>query len=548
MLIHFFCLCCYVTNSDATLPFLKSILLRRYSRLDSTYSLTSRFPELSLFFKSRSVLASGIFSPQSLQLQAPLMVTNNNSDVPLDATTAAVNAAKLANNCRMEWPSTGSDDEHSSEDERSDVDDNDNDEDDHNDDDDDANDKVTSKGDRGESKRSRGMTQDDDDLKRDVSVSFSKSATRDSYGLLGGRQRIHQCRAVHDASSSQTQTVTIDNLVQLRTALDMPSIAPTSFDPFSNEIVRVHRKDKKGQPKNLEIIDIEDVDWIEAYFGRAMHSLPEDRAVTCPFITKVDDIGWGDPFAESDRLLSCFGLLPPLYFAAYNAIEHRNVYSPIHGKDLGCFLHDTTVKAASSRTISKSATEDDGTGRTSTHLLVITWLVNLIRSPLSYQMRHYYFDTFISPREIPVCQPTDVNGHVVAYCLARNCPVLDSRVRLLRNQDHEHPNLASIIERKDDKYGMHIVSSDTLEKMRELGLTFERLDKADAYQNGNIDNSELFHEIIERFSDTSHFIYVQGLATIDNSLLKWLAEYTVSLPSIVYCQFVFNLLWLFHHL
>ncbi len=124
----------------------------------------------------------------------------------------------------------------------------------------------------------------------------------------------------------------------------------------------------------------------------------------------------------------------------------------------------------------------------------------------------------------------ELNLLVIAHCVAKALPYPNDVKELFSSAWHVDPSFLPFIARKNDTYGVHIVRGGTLKTLKAYYARVVECDLGYDNTTRSKDNAGLYLSIINNFSDFVWLVYVTGLREIEDSLLKWLAEYTRAHP------------------
>ena len=178
---------------------------------------------------------------------------------------------------------------------------------------------------------------------------------------------------------------------------------------------------------------------------------------------------------------------------------------------------------------------------------LLRWLVDLVRSPLPTAAIHWFLDKLengATTQSVPsLTSSVNANGQaseneiggnlnllVIAHCIAKALPSPNEAKSLFSSAFHIPPSFLRFTNRKNDIYGIHIVRGGTLKELQDHGAVVEVCDLGYDALTRSKDNASMYLSIIKLFSKFIWLVYVIGLDTIDDALLKWLAEYTRAHP------------------
>jgi hypothetical protein len=178
---------------------------------------------------------------------------------------------------------------------------------------------------------------------------------------------------------------------------------------------------------------------------------------------------------------------------------------------------------------------------------LLRWLVDLVRSPLPTAAIHWFLDKLengATTQSVPsLTSSVNANGQaseneiggnlnllVIAHCIAKALPSPNEAKSLFSSAFHIPLSFLRFTNRKNDIYGIHIVRGGTLKELQDHGAVVEVCDLGYDALTRSKDNASMYLSIIKLFSKFIWLVYVIGLDTIDDALLKWLAEYTRAHP------------------
>lgn len=254
-----------------------------------------------------------------------------------------------------------------------------------------------------------------------------------------------------------------------------------------------------------------------------------------------------------------------LYFVPLDTRQLKIHYSDAHGLPIAYVFHSRLLEKSMNKlrdrelqkTNSSKQTQDQGnTDRESKRIEVevehrdglLGWLAKVARSPLPATVKQFMMNTlrnssasFIAPhltrREINHdrsgngdLEAEDINLLIIANCVAASMPS-EEPVRRQLVKVYTLPIYAhKFIERKNDLYGVHIVRRQERQELDRYGITYVDCDLGhDSLINAR-DDASMYLRIIGCFSEFTWLVWVRGLPTINDQLLKWIAEYTKHHP------------------
>jgi len=249
-----------------------------------------------------------------------------------------------------------------------------------------------------------------------------------------------------------------------------------------------------------------------------------------------DEVGFGRHTIAPGYIVVGLGVTPPLLVASLEQSIHKNHYHPVDGKTLAYLLHPRLLKRVEPDVAAKgivSHRQSRHRSRGQTLVQFIRWLVDVLRSPLSRDWKYFFLNlctgNVAEPPPDVADDSSDTSGtKIVAYCLARACPVPLLRQYLSRACGYA--KLQQFCERKMMRYGVYFCDCGTNRLLRKTGIRFEIVDLGAYYASGTTTEDEYYLKIINMFSEFTTHVYVQGLPSIGDLFLKWCCEYTERCP------------------
>jgi hypothetical protein len=260
--------------------------------------------------------------------------------------------------------------------------------------------------------------------------------------------------------------------------------------------------------------------------------------------------GHGPPTLSPCCVISLLDESTPLYFWQIDSRKLKMTYSDSEGLPIAFVFHKKVLEKslkACRKVLEKSAEDaaaQDG-GRkdkmvsTEDSLLayrekLLKWLTDLVRSPLPESVINWFLDTLESGMPTVVRAPmlSHLDLSVIAHCVAislprpNNCSELFSTAFL----GGIPKEFLRFCKRKNELYGIHVVKGGTLKELTDSGAGVQECSLGYDALTQSKDNASMYLEIIGKFSALTWIVYVMGLDKIDDSLLKWLAEYTKDHP------------------
>lgn len=227
-----------------------------------------------------------------------------------------------------------------------------------------------------------------------------------------------------------------------------------------------------------------------------------------------------------------------LFFKWLDPVEHENYYNPIDGQNLGYILSDdifARFKDSNENLANKKKVKTE-------RQKMKEWVMNLLRANLSMKIKEEILNIvqFNMFGTIGLCNNYE---RVVLYGLSASCPsvLIQERLKGIVSLDFKEERLC----KRHAKFGIHVVSDfdDNLTKLRKWVNSVELLDISAQANIGSISDAVLYQNMLHLYSKGILFIYIRGLRTISDGLLKWCAEYTKRTPwSYVYLENI-DLTW-----
>jgi len=252
--------------------------------------------------------------------------------------------------------------------------------------------------------------------------------------------------------------------------------------------------------------------------------------------------GYGVATSSTVRVLSLLSENVPLYFLQVDCRQLKIKYSDAEGLPIAMVFHKIllhrVLKQFAASLGSEASSTDAQQGKRGKMLhfrqKMLSWLVDLVRSPLPLAAVYWFMDKVehgATTLPVPFMggdaqrESEDINLKAIAHCVANAIPKSMVGREVLMGFDLE-PQLVPFCTRKNDMYGIHIVQGGTLARLEEAKVNVEVCELGyDALTQAK-DNASMYLSIISRFSKYTWIVYVTGLDSIDDALLKWLAEYT----------------------
>jgi hypothetical protein len=224
-------------------------------------------------------------------------------------------------------------------------------------------------------------------------------------------------------------------------------------------------------------------------------------------------VGYGTATSALQQVISIFDDNPNLYFNFMDPVIHKMNYDAVKGMAIGYILSGNLY---------------NNTGYPNNSYT--KWLVDVLRSPLSELLKRWFLQMCCIPmgKECPL--EDNLRGStIISYCLAEYCPVPPLRERLL-GATSLHKGIESFCQRKNGKYGIYFCNSHTLHLLQEKRFNIEIVDLGATAMSKDASSDEIYLQIIGSFKEWTTIVYVQGLALIEDIILKWCCEYTERCP------------------
>ncbi|GIQ80339.1 hypothetical protein KIPB_001119, partial [Kipferlia bialata] len=284
--------------------------------------------------------------------------------------------------------------------------------------------------------------------------------------------------------------------------------------------------------------------------------------------------GTGTQSGSSLLPVSIFDGNTDCYYLSLQELKKEPIYSPSSGMELGFFVDRKILKEALRSLDEKeddtvgfdSITGDfdwgdmsEGTTDTIDKFQIrsklLTWVCDTLMTPLSAEKKQtllgflekmdcqfHELDKVMSKeddgsgRRHSGMSPADISPRIILHCLATEFPTETPqlsafRTSLLSKAALNGPEITQFTTRKSG-YGIYIVAPRVADMLRQHQITFTVVDAS--AQDGAGNNTDviqkLYLDICRSFSHLCCFVYVKGRTTIDDSLLKWCAEFTKKTP------------------
>lgn len=299
-----------------------------------------------------------------------------------------------------------------------------------------------------------------------------------------------------------------------------------------------------------------------------------------PFAPKSGAIGYGPArVSHQHRLLAAFGPQPPFVYQTLSAQKHKNKYTS-DGKLMAVLLHDSLVglndKAQSLRlastlewivNVARSPLAPDvivrllhelhtatlnpiDAGTAPMSRIVLSTLVDRCpdeevrklsikhAAPLRamFDVRRRVSSPARTPRVaqrfVLMCSISLLAMPVSCVC-GPHCGLLHAHCA--HNTDSGFSACVCVCacvvcaaQHQKSDYGIFIVTPAIHAELRQAEVIHEVVSFKEEYARGTLDNTVAYRAIIGKFNKYCCVVVVTGLAVIDDQLLKWLCEYTVS--------------------
>ncbi|EDQ85132.1 uncharacterized protein MONBRDRAFT_38958 [Monosiga brevicollis MX1] len=162
----------------------------------------------------------------------------------------------------------------------------------------------------------------------------------------------------------------------------------------------------------------------------------------------------------------------------------------------------------------------------------MNWIVQCARAPLAPNLRDWILKTFLDQSFLQCAPELQTNAriseHIVAYSLAERCPIPNVAKRLMAAFALPHP-LNKYFGHVSGEFGIYICDPPVYQQLHNvLHIPMRTVDVEVLRTRGVIGEDQLLLEILGQFKDNITLVYVRGMDTIPDLLLKWCAEYTKS--------------------
>jgi hypothetical protein len=164
----------------------------------------------------------------------------------------------------------------------------------------------------------------------------------------------------------------------------------------------------------------------------------------------------------------------------------------------------------------------------------LKWIKLVLRSPLDVKIKDYMIGLLRSSILVPG-RKLSPSERVVYTVLADRCPidhVKDDLIMVIPESLTNEHQFVKYMDRADEgNYGIHIVfDGQVLQQLRKVcRWRVEECDFTQEYFAKSMSDSQMYLQIKSKCYD-ARFVYVKGLLTISDTLLKWCSEYTKKNP------------------
>lgn len=228
-----------------------------------------------------------------------------------------------------------------------------------------------------------------------------------------------------------------------------------------------------------------------------------------------------------------------LYFCPLDTRQLKLQYSDAHGLPIAYIFHERLLtRALHGREPSEAADHCDR---------LLDWLGKLARSPLPVSTKRFMMATLehgapscVAPaltrhgvtfnKSEGVDEDEDVNLLAIANCVAAAMPREEAVREQLTRVYTIKPGMRKFIKRKNDMYGVHVVRRQEWETLGRHGIVPVECDLGHNSLINARDDASMYLRIIGCFSEFTWLVWVRGLPTVSDQLLKWIAEYTKHHP------------------
>ena len=253
---------------------------------------------------------------------------------------------------------------------------------------------------------------------------------------------------------------------------------------------------------------------------------------------RFDDktVGCGQPCTSPNVVLTLLGETSPVYFISLDTERLHMSYTPSNGLTLG-FLVDRKLL---SRFFDKKQNPDHREqDLVDLRWRLLKWLGDVLRSPLHQKYKQWFLmklkDTCEPPPE------AETNTKVIAHCLSSSFPTITKLSEMMRNSlissltckgGGVGKELQRHLKRQGGEYGIYSVKGSTLQQLENFNLKVSILASTTLGVRGHKPNiNKMYLDITSRFTGYCCVVYIRPALgrrgyRIDDTLLKWLAEYT----------------------
>ncbi|GBG31366.1 Rab-like protein 2A [Hondaea fermentalgiana] len=228
-----------------------------------------------------------------------------------------------------------------------------------------------------------------------------------------------------------------------------------------------------------------------------------------------------------------------LYFCPLDTRQLKLQYSDAHGLPIAYIFHERLLaRALQNREPQEAMSHRDS---------LLDWLGKLARSPLPASVKRFMMATLehgapscTAPaltrhgatlnKDEDVDEDEDINLLAITNCVAAAMPREEAVREQLTRVYTIKPGMRKFIKRKNDMYGVHVVRRQEWDTLERHGVVPVECDLGhDSLINAR-DDASMYLRIIGCFSEFTWLVWVRGLPTVSDQLLKWIAEYTKHHP------------------
>eukprot|EP00960_Hanusia_phi_P014676 434294-Hanusia_phi.AAC.1 len=227
--------------------------------------------------------------------------------------------------------------------------------------------------------------------------------------------------------------------------------------------------------------------------------------------------GYGHCNGSKYEVISLPGDKVPLYQVQIEVKRLKMKYNERDGLPILYVFHKNLLSASLDHFLKvamrQQSTETEATNSPKYNVvshrdMLLSWLCNLVRSPLPEDVKSWFLNQLeygpTTARVPSMCMEEgnacsiagDLNLLVIAYCVAVSLPAPNHCLTLFRNSFHIPPMFLPFCKRKNDVYGVHIVRKGTRDELRKHGAVIEDCDLGYDALTRSKDNASMYLTII----------------------------------------------------